>query len=441
MRYVDVPYETHHEHRVEEIHENVIVHENVQEVDFRDLHRYHGHRHMEKEVRLSHKTVEVDVPVYHDNIIEKVVDRHYDKIIEVPKERIVEKYYDHVVERPVYYDNIIEKIVEVPVERIIENHIENLVHVPVYRDNIITKSMPVEVIREEIEEVRVDEIIEQPVYHDNIIEHIIENPVRMEVVTERERIVDVPQYVDRRVHLNNVEGRRTQINIERPKVVTRTENVPIECEIWRHRPVANNVVVDVHVPTFNTRATESIIRKDVRCEVVVEKPVPVRKNVEVLVENVIERPIYIEEVEHREVKYDQVIDEEYEVLVQKVREVHVEKQIVVPRKTRVQEPVVQDHYTHHDHHVETTVVHPVEGHEINEGDVEVTDEEISHRIRQNRERANRFHEENKKLEHELASFRHSVSGGNLHKLNSIVKVNADLKAHTSELTSRLDVCT
>ena len=29
VRYVDVPYEIHHEHRVEEIHENVIVHENV----------------------------------------------------------------------------------------------------------------------------------------------------------------------------------------------------------------------------------------------------------------------------------------------------------------------------------------------------------------------------------------------------------------------------
>lgn len=131
--------------------------------------------------------------------------------------------------------------------------------------------------------------------------------------------------MDRRVHLNNVEGRRTHINIERPEIVTRTENVPIECEIWKHRPVANDVVVDVHVPKFNTRTSESVIKKDVRCEVVVEKPVTVQKNIEVVVENIIERPHYVEEVEHREVKYDQVIEEEYEVLVQKVREVQVEK--------------------------------------------------------------------------------------------------------------------
>ena len=224
-------------------------------------------------------------------------------------------------------------------------------------------------------------------------------------------------------------------------MITRTENVPIECEIWKHRPVPNDVVVDVHVPKFNTRTNEHVIRKDVRCEVVVEKPVPVQKNVEVLIENVIERPHYVEEVEHREVKYDQVIEEEYEVLVQKVREVEVEKQIVVPRKTRTQEPVTRDHHGHHDHHVDTTVVHPVEGHEINEGDVEITDEEITHRIRQNRERTSRFHEENRRLEQELASLRHSFTGKELHKLNSIVKHNADLKAHTSELTSRLDVCT
>ena len=114
---------------------------------------------------------------------------------------------------------------------------------------------------------------------------------------------------------------------------------------------------------------------------------------------------------------------------------------MVPRKTRIQEPVVTEHHNHHDHHVDSTVVHPIQGHEINEGDVEVTDEELSHRIRQNRERTSRIHEENRRLEKELASLRHSVSGGNLHKLNSIVKHNAELKAHTSELTSRLDVCT
>ena len=73
--------------------------------------RYPNAERLQTEVRMHEMDKIVEVPVYRDNIIERVVDVPYDRVIEVPIERIVERPVEHLVERPVYYDNIIEQVV------------------------------------------------------------------------------------------------------------------------------------------------------------------------------------------------------------------------------------------------------------------------------------------------------------------------------------------
>lgn len=74
------------------------------------------------------------------------------------------------------------------------------------------------------------------------------------------------------------------------------------------------------------------------CEVVIEQPVEKRVDKEVIIENIIENPVIIEEIEEREVKVDRVIEQEYEVVVPRIKKVEVEKEIRVIKKTTQQNP-------------------------------------------------------------------------------------------------------
>lgn len=437
--FVNKPFETIREKMIEQVYENPIYHDTVQEVDVNDLHRYNNYEMMPREVRVNERRVEVDIPVYHDNIIEKVVDRPYETIIEVPKERIIEKQVENIIEKAVYYDNIIEQVVNVPVEHVIHKEVEHLVEVPVYIDNIIRKPVPMEVEREVVQEVQVDQFVEEPYYTDNIIERIVEVPVHKEVFVEREKIVEVPNFVDRRVQLNSVEAGRTVFTRERPNVVEKVEEVPIEMEIWKNKPVLQEHVVSVQVPKFNVNKGEQIIQMQIDCEVIVEQPVPVTQNKEVIVENIIEKPVYVEDVIEKRVSYDQVIEQEYEVLVPNYITREVVKEIQVPRRTKTQQPHEVQRVQEREIHVNSTVVVPVEGREILEGDAEVQDAELDQRIRSNRESAQRLNGESQRLQQQIAQMRSNQGQQVVGKLNNAVRQNAHLEADMSELQSRIEV--
>jgi predicted flap endonuclease-1-like 5' DNA nuclease len=66
-------------------------------------------------------------------VVEKVVTRTVDRVIEKPVERIVEKVVDRVVEKPVerIVEKVVDRVVEKPVDRVVEKFIDRIVDRPV----------------------------------------------------------------------------------------------------------------------------------------------------------------------------------------------------------------------------------------------------------------------------------------------------------------------
>ncbi len=438
-KYINVPYETVSERMVEDIHENIIYHDQIQEVDYKNLHQFRNFKQLPKETRVSERRVEVDVPVYRENLIEKVVDRPYEKIIEVPKEQIVERRVDNYIEVPVYYDNIIEKEAHVPVERIVERPVEHVVEVPVFRENIINKPVPYEVEREVIQEVPVEHRVEIPYYTDNIIEKVVEVPRHVEVPVVRDVFIDIPTFNDVRAPVTQVTGQRAGITREVPRFnhVARAE--AIEYEVWRNRPVPQEHIIQVNVPNFRPTQSENVLRKQVQCEVIVEQPIEVRTTKEVVVENVIERPRYIEQVETVEIPIDQVIEEEYEVVVPNIIRKEVVKEIMVPQRTITQRGREHTEHYNRDLPVGVNVQVPVDGGEVLERDEQILDDDLARRINENRNGASRLSQENARLVAEIQQLKAATNPRCLEPLNHALRTKAQLDADYSELQSRVDI--
>lgn len=70
---VEVPVERVVDEIVETIVDNPIYHDNIQEVDIRDINRYQWDEILDKEVRYQEQEVEVQQHVYYENIIEQEV--------------------------------------------------------------------------------------------------------------------------------------------------------------------------------------------------------------------------------------------------------------------------------------------------------------------------------------------------------------------------------
>jgi hypothetical protein len=98
----------------------------------------------------------------------------------------------------------------------------------------------------------------------------------------------------------------------------------------------------------------------------------------------IERPIYIEKIIEKPVPFDRVIEQKYEVLVENIVEIPVEKEIVVPIRTISANPIETENLFEKDIVVDTYVEIPIEGREYEECDIEITDEDLNFRIKNNR---------------------------------------------------------
>jgi transglutaminase-like putative cysteine protease len=118
---------------------------------------------------------------------------------------------------------------------------------------------------------------------------------------------------------------------------------------------------------------------------VVERAVAIEKIVEVEVQRVTENPTYVEKITQRKVPFDQIIEQKYEVIVQNVIEVPVEKEIHVVVKTYTQVPVESRNYFEKDVNVTSTVIEPVQGREVEVQSVEFLDEELAQRLLHNQQ--------------------------------------------------------
>lgn len=127
-----------------------------------------------------------------------------------------------------------------------------------------------------------------------------------------------------------------------------------------------------------------MIERPVRVLKIVEQAVPVETEVLVEVENKIEVPIIEEIVEERPVVIDREVIEYYDVVKENVITVERVEDVDLTTTTRVQKPVNKYQTLQEVVAVDKNVVVPVEGHQINEGDVEIQDDVLSAKIQQNR---------------------------------------------------------
>jgi hypothetical protein len=348
------PYETIVEVPIEIIREvNVPVERTVNVNKERTILRPHRSEvreniiHVDKEIKVDkivERSVQVEVPVYVEREVERIVDvaEHiyrdvpydvprivevkrnvpYNKLVEVPTERFVDKeiMVDRIVERPYYVEKIIEKKREVPVQRIVEIpiYVDKIVERPVEKrvevpytvqkqvERIIQKNVNVPLITTKQVDVLVERIIEEPmeiieeieVPYEKIVERIVEVPVYIEkeiyedieIEVPVERIVEVPVYIDKEIEVEIIKEKFIEVPFER--IVDKI----VEIERVIEKPIYNQKVIE--------KPIEKIVER--RVEVPIEKYVEVPKYREVEkiidVERRIQKPVIVERKSHRSMR-------------------------------------------------------------------------------------------------------------------------------------------
>ena len=314
--------------------------------------KYHGDVGIQEQnanVRTNVVNMNYEMIVEKPVIIEKIVEVPYEVIVEKPVENIIEKevVYERVIEKPV--ERIIEKEVEeivnqekevivekkVYTERYVDNPVEKVVHVN--KDVVIDR--PVEVIeeverqvtrrvarprREEIEYKEV--VVENPRVVERVVEKRVEKPftryvdiedlqyVDKEVIRNVDKVIEVDKYVDREVvETKYIEDVREQIV---KKVVD--------------KPVIKEVLVEEIIEKRVRKPIKRTVRKEVEVEVIneveeiVERPVYVDKEVEVIVNN----PVPVDKM----IEVEKVVDVIEEIQIPTKREVFVEKEVEVEQE-------------------------------------------------------------------------------------------------------------
>lgn len=339
---VEVPVERIVERRVEEIIENVRYNDRVQEVDSRDLNRYQGHEILPTEVRTVTQDKVVERPVYHTNVVEKIVNVPVERVVERVVDKVIEIPVERIVERPRYVDNIVTKIVEVPVPRTVEKPVEQVIERQVYYDNIIERPVPVERIVERKVEIAVDRIVEIPVYVDNIIQKTVERYVEVDVPYEQVIENVVEQTTDNSVPVVEFSERLFERVYERPIKQNTGRTVPVELVIEKDVYVPREQTVEVQIPQIIGKIIERDITRPANIERITERPVAQEKIIEVPLRRIIEVPKFVENEVVREVPFEQIIERIIERIIPREVEVRVDKVIEVPVTIRGERAVTQE---------------------------------------------------------------------------------------------------
>ena len=309
-----------------------------------------------------------------------------------------------------------------------------------YRENIIERPIPIEVICEQVIEKPVEHIVERPVYVENLIQKYVDNIIENPVAIEQRIDIPVAQYIDTHFKIDHITPVQQNYVLEKPVRKEFTVKRPVEYIITKTNPVAQDCLIEINVPSkTNIMVQETIIDKPVTIERIIERPRAVQQIVEVDVVNERERPVYVENIIHKKVMYDQEIEEKYEVLVPNEVIIEVHKEILVPQKTTTRRPVEVVTRYERDVNVDTLVTVPTEGHEFLEADTEVTDEDLNRRIHAKKnliqQRLNEVAQRNRLV----SDLNGKISDSSSTKYNSLLTNNARLSSERMELESRLDI--
>lgn len=347
---VEVPVEVYEEQIIETVVENPIYHDRTENIDSRDINRYHGQNILPTQYNESIEEVVVERPVYYDNIIEKIVNTPIEVIKERPFEVINQVHTHRQIERPVYRDNVIEKIVEIPVERVVERTFDRIVDQPVYIENIRENRYPVERIIERVVEQNVENYVERPVYIDNIIEKYIDNVIEVPV----QHVIDVPVYVDKiidnPIYKESIRKSFIENYKENRYPVEQIVEVPVENLVIETIERPYDVVHNVPREHINHIQVDRIVEQEVYVDNIIERQIEVEQITEVEVENEIVRPVYIENINYKTVYQTVTIEKPVEHIVEKIVEYPYEiiKEIpvdfIIEREYQVPKFIEQDVY-------------------------------------------------------------------------------------------------
>jgi hypothetical protein len=218
----------------------------------------------------------------------------------------------------------------------VEEIIERKVRKPVKRT--VRREVEVEVINER------EHVVEKPIYVDKEVEVIVNKPVPVDKVIEVEKVVDVIEeiqvptkrevVVEKEVEVEQEVIRKVPKYVEKPyqKVVDKVVEKPIT--IYVEEEVVRTVMVDKKVP--------KIVEKEVIVEIPIDREV--EKIVEV--EKVVEVPVYVDKVVKKE--KPKIIEKYVEVKVPKHKQVMVEREVekLVEQIVEVENPVYVNNEEH-----------------------------------------------------------------------------------------------
>jgi hypothetical protein len=310
--------------------------------------------------------VEVIREIPHEIIVEVPVERRIERDVVIEK-TVIKPIERHIVEEvEEIHEHPVEVIIEMPVysERVVENLIKT--QKEVYVENVTTVKVPYQrVVDREVrrtilqpvenEVVQQDRIVKVPQYVDRVVEdrvevfydREIEIPVDLEVEQMIDKIVEVPQYYDKVVE-RRVEVPRTRyVDVPVDVVV----EVPYEVvrEVSRQREVYKDVekVVRVSRPRYVDKEVKVDKYVDVYVDKKVTVSVPRERTVEYDVERVVEVPQYVDKyVDVPENVYvDKVVEKDVEIEYEVERRVPryveeiVERYVDIPSVKEVQVPV------------------------------------------------------------------------------------------------------
>ena len=338
-RFVEVPVERLVPRPFDSIRENVVYTERIIDVDERDVGDYPDAEVLPTTVCYEHVSSVRENPVYVERVVEVPVEVPCPRVVEIPVERVVERRVPVVVERPVPVDREIVHTVDVPVMNEIRQVKEIRVERPVYRENVIEKRVERERLVEKEVIVPVEHVVEVPRVVENVVEKrvemLVEVPVAVECVVERlrEHLNEVTLPVERVVarSVEKVLHKKTSHIVQTPREfnVVKERFVPRE----RERSVGRRVNRFIEVPV------ERVVERPVYLERVVENPVFVQRTVNVPIESVSERITMVERIVEKPVMVDRVVEVFVENII--VRDVHVpvERVVEVPVCVDVPRPV------------------------------------------------------------------------------------------------------
>lgn len=357
---VDVPTERVIESYTDHFIDNVIYQDSTVEIDERDVHNYRDGTILPTRVDQVHQEVRIDHPVYIDNVIEKIIERPYDNVIEQTVEHRVDRHVEYFVDKPVYKDNIIEKVVNV--ERPYTRQVEREYHVdrPVTVERRIEREVPVPNYIDSVREVERVEVVERPVqvFHEQFVdkwfdtEVVVENPIDKPVY--KENVIRKPIYKTEVVEkpVENLVYRNYDVIVEEEVAVEHVRYETVE------RPYDN--VIENHLEQLVEHTFEVECEKAVYIDNIIEQEVVHENIVHDYVDNIVERPVYKENIIEKEVTVEVTKHVPIEHIVDK--EVIVEKHnfIEVPIDVVIERPVEVITYIEKEVKIENKREKPVE---------------------------------------------------------------------------------